>query len=122
VPAPEGELQLKRMRDDSLKLYMQHSRTNVSGFSTFWHRALVSLLYTDVLPWDAEKYHAAVHKSRKKFPPLKIPILNKPAIILDCMGCILLWYLPGLLLPPRLASLLLYDVLYIWISHAYRLS
>jgi hypothetical protein len=85
----------------------------------------------DVLKLDAAEYAASKHKSRRnsrckprgkfseELPDLiedeleliedGLLLLVEPAIIVDCKGRIILWYLPGLLLPPRQASMLYVD-------------
>jgi hypothetical protein len=37
----------------------------------------------------------------KKFPCADLGCIDKPAIIIDCKGWILIWYLPGILLLPE---------------------
>jgi hypothetical protein len=64
----------------------------------------------DYLSWDAKEFAEATHITSKKFPPLEVGRrIHEPAIIVDCKGRIVLWYLPGLLLPPRQVSSLYYD-------------
>jgi len=65
--------------------------------------------HPDVVSWDAEQFHAARNKSHKKFPPLSSRLIDKPATIVDCKGRIILWYLPGFLLPARQVRVLCHD-------------
>jgi len=64
----------------------------------------------DYLTWDAKEFVEATHITTKKFPPLDVGRrIHEPGIIVDCKGRILLWFLPGLLLPPRQVGSLYYD-------------
>jgi hypothetical protein len=55
--------------------------------------------------WDAEQFAATTPKQRlKKFPKINLGKIDVPAIITDCRGRILIWYLPGVLLLPEQVS------------------
>jgi hypothetical protein len=61
---------------------------------------------SDYLPWDAAEFAATSHRTLKKFLLPSFGLIAEPAIVVDSHGRIVLWYLPGLLLPPRQASVL----------------
>ena len=55
----------------------------------------------DYLPWNASEFDSASTKSSKRFPPQSFGLIDKLAIIVNSKGHIVVWYLPGLLLPAR---------------------
>lgn len=53
----------------------------------------------DEVPWDVEEFFFA--KDKGTFPNPNFGFIDKPAIFVDSKGRIVIWYLPGILLPPR---------------------
>src|SRR6202045_2790212 len=58
----------------------------------------------DYLDWN-EEYAAASNSASLKSPTPKLGHIDQPATVVDCKGCIILWYLPGLLLPHHQVNL-----------------
>ena len=59
----------------------------------------------DYLDWNIEEYASASNNARPTFPAPKLGCTDQPATVVDCKGRIILWYLPGLLLPHRQVNL-----------------
>jgi hypothetical protein len=80
----------------------QRPKILVSKSETF--NLLLSLPLIDCIPWDVRAFCKSPTKSSKKFPNPNFGLIDKPAIVVDINGIVVLWYLPGLLLPPRQVS------------------
>lgn len=77
--------------------------------------SLIVLYYQVVIPWRMTEYSACLPKQQaassvlhtaerlfERFPPMNPKVrLNEPATIVDAGGCILVWYLPDILLQDR---------------------
>jgi hypothetical protein len=60
-----------------------------------------SLLGSDSVEWDFDRFVESGTKSEKYFTKVNLGLIENPATIVDSHGKILIWYLPGLLLPCR---------------------
>jgi hypothetical protein len=54
-----------------------------------------------LIDWDIEEYIKLASHSRSRLPRPALGHISVPATILDKRGRIILWYLPGILLPSR---------------------
>jgi hypothetical protein len=51
--------------------------------------------------WFSELSRDKQNSSRKYFEKVQLETITKPTMLVDRNGKIFMWYLPGLLLPPR---------------------
>src|SRR5436305_840836 len=56
---------------------------------------IMSLTILVKLGWDVKEYSNAQCKSVKRFPHPEKQLVDRPAILIDNKGQIILWYLPG---------------------------
>jgi hypothetical protein len=88
----------------------------------FWP-ILILLVY---VPWDLALYAkhvkkglptpASIAKLQKKFPNPMLGFVNEPATLVDTAGRLMLWYLPGIIDPQQVVSVVLPKVFMIELS------
>lgn len=100
-----------KLEIDHLIAVIRHAQSNTcESITTTLYNGFLMLL-EDNLDWDCKTYYAAVGSRdgsnlraeetlRRQFPPKDLT-LCEPSVILDVVGQIVAYYLPGALLPKR---------------------